>query len=190
MPPKRRRSRIVISTDSDDDANNKAVNNQNQQHQQLQPDKPEVSSDSDDPVSRKACKLAINMRKSQEPQHKGSPTIVSVENPLTYAMKNGKFPKPTIILLEHRQEHQMLTDPGYLWNALPPRYSQYLDMEAAHEGSTTSGSTGSSEGSLSDADFIVKDDPHENVTEEELQELQRLFPKTFKHKVSQGPHLH
>jgi hypothetical protein len=53
-------------------------------------------------------------------------------------------------------------------------------MEAAHEGFGSPGSTGSSEGSLEDPDFIVKDLPHANHTEDELQVLRRMFPKTFK----------
>jgi hypothetical protein len=74
----------------------------------------------------------------------------------------------------------MVTDPGYLWNAVPPRHCQDLDLEAAHEGFGSPGSTGSSEGSLEDPDFIVKDLAHENHTEDELQVLRRMFPKTFK----------
>jgi cytochrome c oxidase cbb3-type subunit 3 len=41
---------------------------------------------------------------------------------------------------------------------------------------------GSSEGSLDDPDFIVKDLLDNDHTEDELQVLQRMFPKTFKSK--------
>jgi hypothetical protein len=107
------------------------------------------SSDSYDPVSRKARKMAIIMSKRQQPQ-----PVVNNVNPLAFAMKYGEFPKPSIVPLENRQEPSELSDPGYLWNACPPRYCQYLDMEAEHQGFSSSGTTGSSEGSLSDPDFI------------------------------------
>jgi hypothetical protein len=149
---------------------------------------PEVStdsgtSDSDDPESRKARKLPMSKRQSQDHQPQAPGTTAGL-NPFVYAMQHGKFPKPQPGSAQHQQpEHPMLSDPGYLWNAVPPRSCQYLDLEAAHVGSTTSeGSTGSSEGSLSDPEFIVKDLPHETHSEEELLELQRLFPKTFKPK--------
>lgn len=70
---------------------------------------------------------------------------------------------------------------------MPPRSCQYLDMEAAHEGPGSEGSTGSSEGSLSDPDFIVQDLPHGNHSEEDLQVLQRMFPKTFKSHLAEAP---
>ena len=134
----------------------------------------EVSSDSgsshsDDPVSRKARKLLTLRRKKRC-------------DAFAYAMQHGKFPKPGPGSQQPPQEHPMLTDAGYLWNAVPPRYCQYLDMEAVHEGSTSAGSTGSSEGSLDDPDFIVKDLLGIDHTEDELQVLQRMFPKTFKSK--------
>lgn len=129
----------------------------------------EGSSDSADPVSRKARKLAVRMAQKM--------------NPFTYAMKHGKFPQPTH---QQRTEHPHLSDPGYLWNALPPRNCQYLDLEASHAGSDTSeGSTGSSDGSLADTNFIDKETPPDTPTAEELQMLQRFFPKTFSPKKLQ-----
>jgi len=172
QPPKRWRGSLRVSTDSVKEASNSV----REQHQDLlEVSSDSGSSDSNDPVSRKARKLAIIMSKRQQPQ----PEVNNV-NPLAYAMKYGKFPKPSIVPLENRQEPSELSDPGYLWNACPPRYCQYLDMEAEHQGSSSSGTTGSSEGSLSDPDFIEKDDPQEHITAKELQELQTLFPKTFK----------
>ena len=129
----------------------------------------EGSSDSADPVSRKARKLAVRMAQKM--------------NPFTFAMKHGKFPNPT---QQQHTEHPHLTDPGYLWNALPPRNCQYLDLEAAHAGSDTSeGSTGSSDGSLADSNFIDKETPQDTPTAEELQMLQSFFPKTFSPKKLQ-----
>jgi hypothetical protein len=104
-------------------------------------------------------------------------------NPFHYAMQHGRFPTAATASQQQRPEPAELSDAGYLWNAVPPRTCQYLDLEAAQMDSDTSeGSTGSSDGSLSDENFIVKDgdDPaRENHTAEELQVLQTLFPKTF-----------
>jgi hypothetical protein len=158
--------------------------NQNQDLMNPHADLPEVSSDtgtsdSDDLESRKARKRASRMHQMQHSRPQVAEMTTS-ENPFAYAMRHGRFPRPVQAPQQQRPEAHLLTDPGYLWNAVPPRYSQYLDMEAAHGGSSTSGSTGSSEGSLSDPEFIVKDENGDNHTEEELKELQRLFPKTFK----------
>ena len=132
------------------------------------------SSDSDQPVSRKARKLV--MRKMQKRS-----------DAFAYAMIHGQFPLPGPAPQQPPPEHAFLADPCYLWNAVPPRSCQYLDMEAAHEGPGSEGSTGSSEGSLSDPDFIVQDLPHENRSEEDLLVLQRMFPKTFKRNLADAP---
>ena len=101
----------------------------------------------------------------------------NADNPLSYAGQHGVFPNALPSPLQDRPEHEFLADAGYLWNAVPPRSSRYMDLEAVHEGSTTSGSSGSSEGSLSD-DFVVKDGPV--VKKRQLKLLQQVFPKTFK----------
>jgi len=152
---KRGNRRIVIS-DSDDSVSSD-----------------EGSSDSADPVSRKARKLAV--RQAQKHHQVPAPA-----NPFTYAMQHGKFPKPEPVTPQQHPEPSMLTDPGYLWNAVPKRTSQYLDMEAVHAGSDISeGSTGSSDGSLSDSSFIDKETPQDIETAEDRELLQRIFPKTF-----------
>jgi hypothetical protein len=167
------------------------------------------SSDSDDPVSRKARKLAQRMReallpqpesavidatgtsanseneRSEESMAEAAPQSDPAENPFAYAMLHGHFPTPAKTTQQQRPEPLGLTEEGILWNAVPPRYSQYLDMEAAHGSSTSSGSTGSSDGSLSD-DFIEKDDPQALYTGNELQYLAKYFPKTFKRKPSKA----
>lgn len=210
IPAKRQHPRIVVSSDEDEPAivassdceqqfrglphvHGPATDLVNlptpQEHQNFQ-DLPEISSDtgssdSDEPVSRKARKLAMIM--SQQQQHQPQvPTTAAAVNPFVYAMQHGKFPKtqPTPMSpMQQRPEPPMLTDPGYLWNAVPPKTSQYLDLEAAHAGSETSeGSTGSSDGSLSDPDFIDKE--QDSHTAEDRSLLEKLFPKTF------GPKMH
>ena len=65
-------------------------------------------------------------------------------------------------------EQAMSDEEGNLWNAVPP-----LLQQAAHGSSTSSGSTGSSDGSLSD-DFIDKSDPAFTFLQEKV--LMRFFP--------------
>ena len=84
---------------------------------------------------------------------------------------------------EQLSGHPFLDDTGYLWNARPPATRQWLDLFAAHDGCTSSGSTGSSDGSLS-GDFV----DHEELpafTDDETQTLIKLFPVTSK-KMLQG----
>jgi hypothetical protein len=65
-------------------------------------------------------------------------------------------------------EQAMSDEEGNLWNAVPP-----LLQQAAHGSSTSSGSTGSSDGSLSD-EFIDKSDPAFTYLQEKV--LMRYFP--------------
>jgi hypothetical protein len=73
--------------------------------------------------------------------------------------------------------HQFLDDNLYLWNATPPATRQWLDLFAAHDAQTSSGSTGSSDGSLS-GDFVDREDPE--LSDSETQTLIKLFPLTYK----------
>jgi hypothetical protein len=174
---KRGNRRIVISSDSDDSATDLVNRRQPEEHQnpqeQSELSSDDGSSDSADPVSRKARKLAVR----QAHKHHQVPAPA---NPFTYAMQHGKFLKPEPGTLQQHPAPSMLTDPGYLWNAVPKRTCQYLDMEAAHAGSDISeGSTGTSDGSLSDSSFIDKETPQDSETAENRELLQRMFPKTF-----------
>jgi hypothetical protein len=176
-PTKRGNRRIVISSDSDDSATDLVNRRQPEEHQnpqeQSEVSSDEGSSDSADPVSRKARKLAV--RQAQKHHQVPAPA-----NPFTYAMQHGKFPKPEPGTLQQHPAPSMLTDPGYLWNAVPKKTCQYLDMEAVHAGSDISeGSTGTSDGSLSDSSFIDKETPQDSETAENRELLQRMFPKTF-----------
>jgi hypothetical protein len=103
-----------------------------------------------------------------------------------YAMQHGKFPTrlSQAVRQQPTPEPAMLTDGGYLWNAVPRRTSKYLDNEAVHSGSSiSSGTTGTSDGSLSD-DFVVTDEPQDKPTVEDLEMLTKIFPKTFAAKVT------
>ncbi len=200
LPPKRFR-RIIISdtSDSDEMASGQNLPKDNQDPSQSIAGITEVSSDSEcsdsnDPVSRKARKYVKRRKQDAQtlnntaniPTTTASTPTAATVNPFTYAMQHGKFPRPDPCQ-QPRLDPALLTDPGYLWNAVPPRSCQYLDLEAEHDGSTSAGSTGSSEGSLQDPDFIIHEE--ENHDEEELKELQRLFPKTFRRNACQTVHL-
>lgn len=143
------------------------------------------SSDSDDPVSRKARKLALRMHLNKVKVHESSLA------PFLYAAKHGHFPKKTVPSQPRPQRPSL--DDGNLWNARPPVSSQFLELEAAHGQSQSSGSTGTSDGSLSDSDFIDRASP--SYTLEESATLQKHFPissrrilKTPDADVSAGPH--
>jgi hypothetical protein len=201
LPPKRYR-RIIISDTSDSDEKSTGQNlpQSNEEPNLSDAGNTEVSSDSgssdsNDPVSRKARKYIKRRQQDAQPQNNTASiattaaitSTTDTENPFTYAMQHGKFPRP-VPRQQQRLEPAFLSDPGYLWNAVPPRSSQYLDLEAEHVGSSSAGSTGSSEGSLQDPDFIIKEE--ETLNEAELTELQRLFPKTFRRNASQTVHQH
>ena len=148
------------------------------------------SSDSQDPISRKARKWAIHQANQRRAEQERQDLMMS---PFLYAAKFGHFPaKPaTASDAPKPQPHIVPEDVGYLWNAQPPATSQYLNLEAAHGDSTSPGSTGSSEGSLSDSAFIDKGSA--DYTEEELVTLQQFFPVTsrrFLPKVQISPPTH
>ena len=185
LPPKRLRRSIAHTPESGDQ--DTGLNMPHDEDGEIEVSSDSGSSDSNDPVSRKARKLIMRRRLNTQPQNvtvniATTAAITSTTdpvNPFTYAMQYGKFPRP-VPCQQPRKQPPELADTGYLWNAVPPRTCQYLDLEAAHVGSDISeGSTGSSEGSLDDAEFIDKETPPDIQTAEELQMLQRLFPKTF-----------
>ena len=129
------------------------------------------SDDPDDPISRKARKLAL-LSVAQRADGDGR-AQAALMSPFLYAAQHGHFPPKSAGPSAPRPQHPTLDD-GNLWNARPPVTSQYLEMEAAHMGSTTSGSTGASDGSLSDPDFIDRATP--NFSREDSATLQQLFP--------------
>jgi hypothetical protein len=121
----------------------------------------EGSSDSADPVSRKARKLAERQAQKKvtdlvdlpkEVVHTASGSCDSDEsqdlaptpamNPFHNVMQHGRFPDAAPTTQQQRPEPAELTNAGNLWNAVPLRTCQYLDLEAAQVDSDTSeGST-------------------------------------------------
>ena len=144
------------------------------------------SYDSDDPISRKArrnsCRMAAQRAAESNAEaaaaQRGSEANAAALTPFQYAAKFGRFPKHDPAVPQPRQQPEEAPHDGFLWNARPPARSQYLDEEAAHVGSSSSGRSGSSEGSLSDDNFIDKTSPDFTAAEE--QQLQLLFPLTSK----------
>lgn len=142
------------------------------------------SSDSDDPVSRGARKLALANAIRLCDERAELDRQDRLMFPFLYAAKYGRFPvkgasrtPPPQLLIQTQED-------GYLWNALPPVTSQFLDNEAAHGGSTSSGSTGESDGSLSDG-FIDKEAVPDFSTDEQAT-LEKFFPLTAKKFITQA----
>jgi hypothetical protein len=184
LPPKRLRRSMAHRLESSDE--DTGQNMPHHEDGEIKVSSDTGSSDSNDPVSRKARKWIMKRRQNTQPQNVTAniattaaiTSTTDAVNPFAYAMRFGKFPRP--VPCQHHQQPPELADTGNLWNAVPPKTSQYLDLEAAHVGSDISeGSTGSSEGSLDDEDFIDKESSLDIHTAEELQMLQMLFPKTF-----------
>ena len=203
MPPPSapRRRRIIDDDDSDADERGGPV-----LHLQVIPTPPDAapaatpavdiftvssdsgSYDSDDPISRKARKISCRMAAQRAAESNAEAAAAQREpeanaaalTPFQYAAKFGHFPKcdPAVPQPQQQPEEAPQND-GFLWNARPPARSQYLDEEAAHVGSSTSGTSGSSEGSLDDDDFIDKSTPND-FTAADVQQLQLLFPVTYK----------
>jgi len=144
------------------------------------------SSDSDDPVSRGARKLALANAIRLCDERAELDRQDRLMSPFLYAAKYGRFPvkgaipsrtPPPQLLIQTQED-------GYLWNALPPVTSQFLDNEAGHGGSTSSGSTGESDGSLSDG-FIDKEAVPDFSTDEQAT-LEKFFPLTAKKFITQA----
>ena len=144
------------------------------------------SSDSDDPVSRGARKLALANAIRLCDERAELDRQDRLMSPFLYAAKYGRFPdKGAIPSRTPPPQLQIQTqEDGYLWNALPPVTSQFLDNEAAHGGSTSSGSTGASDGSLSDG-FIDKEAVPDFSTDEQAV-LEKFFPLTAKKFITQA----
>jgi hypothetical protein len=104
-------------------------------------------------------------------------------NPLHFAAQFGYFPTaddvPMVGVPAASVAVDILSDDSYLWNAVPPPVCQYLDLEAACDDDTTSGSDGS-DGELTPG-FVDDIEPEkENITADDMELLHRLFPHTFK----------
>ena len=146
------------------------------------------SYDSDDPISRKARRISCRMAAQRAAEsnaeaaaaQRGSEANAAALTPFQYAAKFGRFPKRDPVVPQPQQQPEDAPhNNGFLWNARPPARSQYLDEEAAHVGSSTSGTSGSSDGSLDDDNFIDKS-TSPDFTAADVQQLQLLFPVTSK----------
>ena len=123
-------------------------------------------------VSADPCRplpLASPHQHHHHQQHHHSVNFIGSERPAQL-----KFPE--------LQPEGTQQEDGFLWNARPPFTSQYLATEAAYGDTSSSGSTGTSDGSLSD-DFVEKG-TSPRFTCDEAMELQRYFPLTAKRFIS------
>ena len=104
-----------------------------------------------------------------------------VWNPLHFAAVNGHFPTADDVPMVGVTPAVAADDydEGYLWNAVPPAVSQFLDYEAACIGDTSSGSSYSSDGELTPG-FVDDLEPEEGISADDMELLRRKFPHTFK----------
>ena len=201
-----RRRRVIITSDSDDD--HEAAPQQKLPPAQPAPSRPstpdaDVSSGNDSsdsqpthPICKKARKMALRWKEIREEKE----AQAALQLPFLFAAKHGYFPKkadiaPAPALLQPAQPPPevppppplpALFDDGYLWNARPPTSSQFLDNEASHGHSQSSGTTGSSDGSLDDPDFIDKDEVPDYNNEEQAM-IKQLFPLTSRKFLKKAP---
>jgi hypothetical protein len=71
-------------------------------------------------------------------------------------------------------------DDGNLWNAVPPRSSQFMDLEAACD-DTTSGSSSDCDGELTPGFVSDGEAAKENLSNHERALLERFLPRTSKY---------
>ncbi len=125
-----------------------------------------------------------SVRSSPTLNNQGQAVVMPVWNPLHFAAEFGHFPTADdvpMVGIPAAQDAVVLDgDDGYLWNAVPASVRQFLDLEAACVDDTSSGSSDGSDGELSPG-FIDDIEPEkENITVEDVQLLQRMFPKTYR----------
>ncbi len=115
-------------------------------------------------------------------------------NALQFAAMFGRFPTPAQCaaaravnaitpLVQHKDpEGDLEVDDGYLWNALPPKTSQFLDLEAVCVDDSSSGSSGydDSEDELTPGFVDDLEAEKENLSEDDVELLQRFLPLTAK----------
>jgi hypothetical protein len=71
-------------------------------------------------------------------------------------------------------------DEGNLWNAVPPRSSQYMDLEAVCMDDDSTGSSDGSDGELSPGFVDDCEAEKENLSSDDVALLKRFFPRTAK----------
>lgn len=144
-----------------------------------------VSSDSDDDPqpSQPSMQLAVIQGPSAAP---------SEMNALQFAAKFGHFPSASDCaaalavnsgtpLVQHDSTDDDDDEcDGYLWNAVPPKDCQYLDLEAHCVDDTSSGSCGDSDSNRGMTPGFVDDDvaDNRNLNASDVAVLQRFFPHT------------
>jgi hypothetical protein len=118
-------------------------------------------------------------------------------SPLQFAGRFGRFPSPgecgpavpavddDDLPLVQPVAIGMVVDAdlhdGNLWNAVPPRTSQFLDLEAVCTDDTSSGLSSISDGELSPGFVSDCEAEKENLTKDDLALLERFFPHTSKY---------
>jgi hypothetical protein len=116
---------------------------------------------------------------SSEADSHAEPSLLT---PLQFAGRFGRFPSK-----EDSKMIAAVTEPvlnndadGNLWNAVPPRTCQYLDLEAVCVDDTSSGSSESSDGQMSPGFVDDVEDSKEIVTPDDIAFMERHFPHTLR----------
>ena len=102
--------------------------------------------------------------------------------PLQFAGKFGHFPgveDAAMIAVVIEPEIDIDGD-GNLWNAVPPKTCQYLDLEAVCADDTSSGSS-ASDGEMTPGFVDDVDEVKENVSPDDLAFMQMYFPRTLRY---------
>jgi hypothetical protein len=130
--------------------------------------------------------VVIVLSDSESPPATGAEAVVECKihmNALQFAAQFGRFPKIAENAAARAERlaasADTADDDGFLWNAVPPSTSQYLDLEAVCDDSSA-GSSGSSDRSLTPGFVDDIEAEKEHITKDELQVLRRFFPHTFR----------
>ena len=124
-----RRRRIIVASDSEEDH---APNLQQQELSNAHTAAAPANADDAAPLAVAAAAQAAALA------------------PFMYAAKYGHFPRerPAQLKFPELQPEGTQQEDGFLWNARPPFTSQYLATKTAYGDSSSSGSTGTSDGNL------------------------------------------
>lgn len=179
----KRHRRIVCSSDDDEAA---LLNGRSEISTSNVPNACQGSSIQDSPHSSDVLSV-ICISSSSDSEPVGSPRDRGVhsdrssspavcDNPLLFAAKHGYFPHKQRSATEGLHDVPSRADRDVsFWNTVPPLTCQYLNMEANHGDTSSSGSSYASDGSLTDG-FIDKDEV--SFQPQELKLIKRFLPVT------------
>lgn len=107
----------------------------------------------------------------------------AILTPLQFAGKFGRFPglEDAAMIAAVAEPEIDIDGDGNLWNAVPPKTCQYLDLEAVCVDDTSSGSSAGSDGQLTPGFVDDVDDVKENLSPDDHAFMLRHFPRTLRY---------